>query len=375
MVDELAPDTAAPHPTGAQAPGGQKRKQTRVARPYPRATIEKAIRIPFVIKEKNGGNPWAPDEIASAQGSSKASDSFFYMAASSRDFGFTDAGRDSDAIGLTERGRSLVYAPSREAEETIKRDAFLSVDIFRRVLEYYKGSALPEMRYLRNTLEKEFGLHPDTHHEFSDLFRENCEYLGIGEGFTPGDTGAADAVRGAPARPHEQRNVLTLAEPETDTGLRCFVVMPFRERDEKHPLGFFDEVLRSLIAPAGRSTGFTVSTANRQGSDVIQSTIVNDLLDADLVVADLTEHNPNVLFELGLRMAHRRPVALIRARGTGPVFDVDNMLRVFEYDPNLWPSAVERDLPRLIEHIAATWKNRDSESTYMRILRRQASDI
>jgi hypothetical protein len=56
---------------------------------------------------------------------------------------------------------------------------------------------------------------------------------------------------------------------------------------------------------------------------------VNDLLEADLVIADLTDHNPNVLFELGLRMAEDKPVALIKAIGTGKVFDVDNMLRVY----------------------------------------------
>ena len=33
-------------------------------------------------------------------------------------------------------------------------NAFLSVDIFKRVLEYYKGSNLPEMKYLGNTLQK-----------------------------------------------------------------------------------------------------------------------------------------------------------------------------------------------------------------------------
>lgn len=37
-------------------------------------------------------------------------------------------------------------------------------------------------------------------------------------------------------------------------------------------------------------------------SEVIQSTIVNDLDAADLVIVDLTEHNPNVLFELGMRI-------------------------------------------------------------------------
>ena len=170
-----------------------------------------------------------------------------------------------------------------------------------------------------------------------------------------------------------QASVVTVAEPEQETGLKCFAIMPFVERDSSHSAGFFAEVLRSLISPAGRKAGFTVSTAKRQGSDVIQSTIVNDLLSADLVIADLTEHNPNVLFELGMRMAFDKPVALIRAKGTGQIFDVDNMLRVYEYNPNLWTTTVERDLPKIIEHIKATWENRESDKSYLKILKQQGA--
>jgi hypothetical protein len=146
--------------------------------------------------------------------------------------------------------------------------------------------------------------------------------------------------------------------------------MPFTEREAGRSEGFFDEVLRSLIVPAATDAGFTVRSARRQGSDVIQQTIVSDLLQADLVVADLTEHNPNVMFELGMRMAHDKPVALIRARGTGGIFDVDNMLRVWDYDANLWPSTIAKDVPALKEHVAATWDNRDNDITYMKLLGR-----
>jgi nucleoside 2-deoxyribosyltransferase len=146
--------------------------------------------------------------------------------------------------------------------------------------------------------------------------------------------------------------------------------MPFTERPEVRPKGFFDEVLKSLITPAGVSANFSVETANRQGSDVIQSTIINDLLEADLVLADLTDHNPNVLFELGLRMAIDKPVVLIKASGTGRIFDVDNMLRVYEYNANLWQSTIEKDFENLTEHIKGAWENRSSEQTYMKILRK-----
>jgi hypothetical protein len=51
------------------------------------------------------------------------------------------------------------------------------------------------------------------------------------------------------------------------------------------------------------------------------------------------------------------------------IFDVDNLLRVFEYSPNLWPSTVHADLPRLTEHIKAAWAARDSNNSFMKILR------
>jgi len=150
--------------------------------------------------------------------------------------------------------------------------------------------------------------------------------------------------------------------------------MPFSWREDVHAQGFFQEVLQSLITPAARDAGFLVQTANRQGSDIIQSTIINDLLDADLVIADLTEHNPNVLFELGVRMARDKPFVLIKANGTGRIFDIDNMLRVYEYDPKLWRTTIEKDLPAITEHIRGAWETRESAQSYMKVFARIESD-
>ena len=346
---------------------GRKSGGPRVERPFPRVTLEQAIRIPTAIKEKNSGNPYLSEDVAKAVGVGAKSGPFFYLSAGSRDYGLTTGTRDTERIALTDLGRSLVY-PANPAEAiAAKRQGFLNIDLFRRVLEHYKGSSLPEMEYLSNTLKKEFGLAADVHHEFVRIFSKNCEYLGIRdwtgtESLTEDRTSEVAALAG-PA-------VVTLGQSKRQTGLLCFVIMPFTEREVGRSNGFFEEVLRSLIVPAATDAGFTVRSARRQGSDVIQQTIVSDLLQADLVVADLTEHNPNVMFELGMRMAQDKPVALIRAKGTGGIFDVDNMLRVWDYDPNLWPSTIAKDVPALKDHVAATWANRDSDITYMKLLGR-----
>jgi len=338
-------------------------KKPKVKWSFPRVTLEQGLTIPTAIKEHNGGNPWEPDEIRKAIGAASGN-SYFYLTAASRDYLLTVGTRDTEKISLADLGRDIDYAPNATTELELKRRAFLSIDVFKRVLEYYKGSNLPEMKYLGNALQKEFQLAPETHEEFSRIFRENCKYLGI----TSGPVAATETTAGSTAATPTLQTV-TLAEATGTSKLTAFVIMPFVERDSKHALGFFQEVLRSIITPAAKDSNFTVKTANRQGSDLIQSTIVNDLMEADLVIADLTEHNPNVLFELGVRMAEDKPVVLIKAQGTGPLFDIDNMLRVFEYNPNLWQTTIEKDRPLLCDFIRGAWENRDSDKSYMKILR------
>jgi hypothetical protein len=63
--------------------------KTTPRRPYPRASLEQAVRIPLAIKNNNGGNPWPPGEVAAAVGMSAQTPGFFYLAAASRDFGLT----------------------------------------------------------------------------------------------------------------------------------------------------------------------------------------------------------------------------------------------------------------------------------------------
>jgi hypothetical protein len=80
-----------------------------------------------------------------------------------------------------------------------------------------------------------------------------------------------------------------------------------------------------------------------------------------------------VLFELGLRMAEEKPIAIVKATGTNPIFDVDHLLRVESYNPNLWRSTVEKDVPKLTAHIQQAWATRESGRSYMSILRQVAA--
>jgi len=342
------------------------KRKAPLKRPFPKETVLKALKIAEKIKELNGGKPWDSKEVAKAVDIGFSTNKFYYLTAAGRDYGLTVGSSKTEKLEIGKFGKEILYAPDPQTEKNKKIEAFLKIPIFKLVLEHYKGSNLPEMKYLGNTLEKDFKLAPEYHEDFSKLFRANCQELGItgGEQFGENDDSSKKPTK------------LIVGEPPkgSKSKLKLFVIMPFSEKSDNRPKGFFDEVLRSLITPAGIGANFSVETANKQGSDVIQSTIINDLLEADLVLADLTDHNPNVLFELGVRMAMDKPVVLIKASETGSIFDIDNMLRVYEYNANLWQSTVEDDLDNLKDHINGAWENRKNEQTYMKILKRGAPD-
>lgn len=353
-------DEATPEQTDGSGGATKRRRAPSVPRDFPRKTLEDAIRVPSVIKDKNGSNPWAPGEVATAVKLGPKSGNFYYLTTASRDYGMTEGTRDTPEVSLTPLGRRIVSPTDPDDHKPALREAFFKVDLFRKVFDHYNGNNLPEEPFLSNTLSDVYGIDRSLVADFVDLFRKNCRFVGYDEGQTEEALAAVEAGR-----------TQTIAAPKRKNGdvPVCFVAMPFTERDSSHPAGFFDEVLGAVLTPAIIKSGFEVRTAKRPGSDVIQRTIVNELLDADLAVVDLTENNPNVLFELGMRLHSKLPTALVRATGTAAIFDVDHMLRVEDYSPNLWPSTVVKDVEKLAEHIRAAWENRASTPTYMDILR------
>ena len=63
----------------------------------------------------------------------------------------------------------------------------------------------------------------------------------------------------------------------------------------------------------------------------ITTQIIRQLTDADICVADLTNLNPNVLYELGIRQAMLKPYILIAKAGTDLPFDLKDTRTIF-YD-------------------------------------------
>ncbi len=117
-------------------------------RPFPKVTLEEALQVPLKIKELNGGNPRNAEDLAKALDIGAKSNNLYYITAAARDFGLTIGTSKKEKIELADLGRDIVYAPNPQVEHEKKIEAFLKIEVFKKVLDYYKGSALPEMKYL-----------------------------------------------------------------------------------------------------------------------------------------------------------------------------------------------------------------------------------
>jgi hypothetical protein len=279
-------------------------------RTFPPLSLPEALRVPQAIKEKNAGNEWSPDQVARACGlPGRTARAFFGLAASARDYTLTSGSRDTPTISLTEIGRTFVYAASNAERLAAAQAAFDSVPLFKQLADYYGGNEIPPDEFFNNVVEDKWGVPPDQHADLKAIFVANREYLaGLG------------AQRRVGAKTTEEMSAppgVVKIVGERNHDRTAFVAMPFSEKG-KRPPGFFLQVLTNVLRPAGNMAGFNVETAIQGGSDVIQSTILRHVLCADLVIVDLTDHNPNVLFELGMRIVVNRPVVLIRATGTPP---------------------------------------------------------
>jgi hypothetical protein len=109
----------------------------------------------------------------------------------------------------------------------------------------------------------------------------------------------------------------------------CFVVMGFREKTDPISGKTFDldKSYRILIKPAVEAAGATCVRADEiVHAEVIDVPMYEQLLEADLVVADLSTLNANAFFELGVRYALRpRATIAIAESGFKNPFDTNHI--------------------------------------------------
>lgn len=133
----------------------------------------------------------------------------------------------------------------------------------------------------------------------------------------------------------------------------CFVITPIGD-NESNIRRHIDGIIDQAIYPALENK-FEISVAHRKyeiGS--INDRIIKEIYEADLVIANLTDKNPNVMYELAIRYSFAKPAIVIAEKGTKLPFDVIDENTIFYVND---PSGAAE----LKKHIVEYEKNIDYE--------------
>lgn len=152
----------------------------------------------------------------------------------------------------------------------------------------------------------------------------------------------------------------------------AFVAMPFGIKpDSEGNLIDFNSVFSRYIKPALEAAGLDVFRADQeQRAGDIRTDMFQELLIADLVVADLTIDNPNVWYELGVRHALRsRGVVLVCGGQVTSAFDLytDRKLRYHIKGQEPDPATLEddiQDLSQMVKETMESWHGRKISPVY-----------
>jgi len=252
----------------------------------------------------------------------------------------------------TDLTRRIVRPQKATDKRDAMREAVLNAPGISDAYKHYRGEHLPDLPFLKNTVRDTFHIPEDKADEFVTVFIETLKDAELLE-----DVGGKQRVldvthtadvegTSASADEHLKKVSKGVSVQSTDT---CFVMMPFAD-----PLGGY---YASVYEPAIKKAGLKAVRADADiyGTGKIIDQIWSGINSAKVLVAELTKRNPNVLYELGLAHALKKPVVLVSSNEEDVPFDVKHV-RVIYYDVNdpFWGSKL---IDKVAENIVSALKN------------------
>lgn len=111
----------------------------------------------------------------------------------------------------------------------------------------------------------------------------------------------------------------------------CFIICPIG-KDDSDERKHSDKLLNHVFKPVLDSNQYNTIRADKVAKvGLITTQIINLILESSLVIADLTDQNPNVFYELALRHASRKPYIQVIKKGQNIPFDLAGV-RTIEVD-------------------------------------------
>lgn len=136
----------------------------------------------------------------------------------------------------------------------------------------------------------------------------------------------------------------------------CYIISQIDEPDSKER-EWANFVREHIITPAVTDCGYEKpARADDPDKDLIMTDIIEQMFDADLVVADLTDCNPNVFYELGIRHCAQKPAIHLIKNGQSPSFDLGGNKAIFIGEEHLSVIQAIKDIKDRIKAIESNPK-------------------
>lgn len=130
-------------------------------------------------------------------------------------------------------------------------------------------------------------------------------------------------------------------EKRENTMEKCFVMMPISDQGD-YPQGHFDKIYEYIFKPAIEEAGYEPYRVDENKlCDSIIGKIFSALQESPMALCDLSNRNPNVLYELGIRQAYDKPVVLVQDEKTERIFDVSGISTVQYSSKRLYEDVLE----------------------------------
>ena len=329
-----------------------KQPKAAAAKPskYPRQSVEKALRVPQAILDKNAGHACTRQEAAGFLGLKTEKGPFGVEVASAKKYGFLDS-PEAEKIRPTELARRVLRPKSPEDQVKAYQEAVLQAPDVADVYRHYRGENIPQDKFFKNTLLDNFGIPESDFGDFKQVFLESLTAAKLVEEHGE-NLRVLDISEETPTLSSEEKSdhIKKLgASAHIKAGDSCFVMQPFAQ-----PLGsYYEKVFKPPIEKAGLQA--VRADAEIFGTGKIIDQIWRGIKNAKVLIAELTTRNPNVFYELGIAHALQKPVVLVAANEPDVPFDLQH-IRVIYYDVQdpFWGNKL---IDKLAENILSAIKN------------------
>jgi hypothetical protein len=312
-------------------------RKSRTERTFPALIFEEALEIAEGIQRYAAGQRVRRLTLFEKLNKEPDSGEARRLVTASGQYGLTKGSYKAEFLELTSEGNeatSETIAPAKKLQARF----LLAIEKhkpFTFLYEKLVGNRMPATEVLADYLTE---VHvPKTERaECIDKFTLNAKFLGLlktiagSERIIPIEQ-ALEEVSAAPTTvaPEPTSPGLSVAAvgesaaaAVTDFAKICFYISPIGEENSEHrrPADFLMEY---IIKPAVAEFDLTVVRADQMGKPgMIGKQVIEHILKARLVIADLSFHNPNVFYELCLRHATRLPTVQVKRTVDNIPFDL-----------------------------------------------------